>query len=167
MSESAPTFTRERPNALLKLGFKIPPKIYWGPLATFMASRCVMKLTTTGRKSGLPRTIGLSYHPLNGGYFGLSGFGIESQWYKNVQANPEVTIQVGRETMQATARVVEDPERRRHLILQIRDRSSSCGPPTFLRPLLRLTRMFDYDADVQMAVENAEQMAVVEFLPKK
>src|SRR5688500_599396 len=112
MTESAPTFTRERPNTLLRLAFKIPPKIYWGPLASFMSSRCVMKLTTTGRTSGKPRTISISYHPLNGGYFGLSGFGVESQWYKNIQVNPEVTIQVGRETMQATARVVEDPERR-------------------------------------------------------
>ena len=163
MAETAPTFTRERPNPLLKLGFVIPPKIYYGPIASFLSSRCVMKLTTTGRTSGKPRMISISYHPLNGGYFGLSGFGIESNWYKNIKANPEVTIQVGRKTMQATARIVEDPERRRYLIMKIRDRSSGCGPPTFIRPLLRLTRIFDYDAEVQMAVDRAEEMPVVEF----
>jgi hypothetical protein len=61
---------------------------------------------------------------------------------------------------------VRDPERRRYLIMKIRDRSSTCGPPTFLRPLLRLTRTFDYDAEIQMAVDHAEEMPVVEFLPK-
>jgi deazaflavin-dependent oxidoreductase (nitroreductase family) len=166
MSETAPTFTRERPNPLLKFAFKIPPKIYWGPIAEFMRSRCVLRITTTGRKSGLPRTISLSFMPVDDRYIIWSGFGIESQWYQNVLANPEVTIKVGRKEMKATAAVVMDPERRRHLMLRMRDRSDSCGPPTFTRPLLRLSQAFDYDADVQMAVDNAEEMAVVELTPR-
>jgi deazaflavin-dependent oxidoreductase (nitroreductase family) len=166
MSETAPTFTRERPNALLRFVFKIPPKVYWGPIASFLASRCVMRLTTTGRKSGLQRTIGISFMPVGDGYVVFSGFGIESQWYQNVLANPKVTIEVGRKRMEAMASVVQDPERRRHLMLQMRDRSSSCGPPTFIRPLLRLTGAFDYDAEIQLAVDHAEEMPVVEFVPK-
>ncbi len=166
MTETAPTFTRERPNPLLKLGLKLPSKLYWGPLATFMSSRCVMLLTTTGRKSGLPRTGAISFHPMEDGYFGLSGFGVESQWYQNVLANPKVTLQIGKETIEANATVVEDPERRRELIMHIKERSAGCGPPAFIRPVLSGLRLFDYDGDVQMAVDNAETFPVVEFRPE-
>jgi deazaflavin-dependent oxidoreductase (nitroreductase family) len=131
-----------------------------------MRGRCVLKLTTTGRTSGLPRTICVSFMPLDDHYIIFSGYGIESNWYQNVQANPEVQIQVGRQKMRATATVVADPQRRRELMLRMRDRSRICGPPMYMRPLLRLTRAFDYDAELQMAVDQAEKLPVVELRPE-
>jgi deazaflavin-dependent oxidoreductase (nitroreductase family) len=167
VASSEPTFVRERPNAFLKLFFKVPPLIYRGPIAELLRSRCVLRLTTTGRKSGLPRTICVSFSPLNGHYVIFSGFGIESQWYQNVQANPAVTVQVGRRAFAATAVPVADPARRRELMLMMRDRSANCGPPTWIRPLLRLTRTFDYDAEIRLAVEQAEALPVVELIPRQ
>jgi hypothetical protein len=67
--------------------------------------------------------------------------------------------------MRATARVVEDPERRRELMLRMQARSSSCGPPQFARPLLKLTRMFDYQGEIDMAVAAGSTLPVVEIVP--
>lgn len=165
MTESAPTFTRERPHPLQRALFKLPPLVYRGPTAAFLASRCVLRLTTTGRKSGQPRTICVSFMPLDGRYIIFSGFGIQSNWYRNVQANPNVTIQIGRRTMRATATVVADPARRRELMRHMQEHSRQCGPPTTIRPLLRRTRLFDYDAEIRLAVDQAETLPVVELTP--
>jgi deazaflavin-dependent oxidoreductase (nitroreductase family) len=161
-----PTFVRKRPNPFLQFFLKVPPKVYRGPIAKFLSSRCVLRLTTTGRTSGQPRTIAVSYMPLdNGNYVIFSGYGIESQWYQNVRANPNVTIQIADKKRDAVAGVVMDPARRKELMLRMRDRSSSCGPPSFVRRVLRLTRAFDYDAEIQLAVDHAEELPVVELTP--
>ena len=166
MASSEPTFVRERPNAFLKLFFKLPPLLYRGPFAVGLSKRCILRLTTTGRTSGLPRTICISFAPLDDHYVVFSGFGIRSQWYQNVRANPDVTIQIGRRRLAATAVPVADPARRRDLMLMMRDRSATCGPPRWMRPLLRLTRAFDYDGEIRLAVEQAEALPVVELFPR-
>ncbi len=167
MSEHDPTFKRERPNPLLRLVFKLPPLLYHGPIAVFFASRCVLRLTTIGRTSGKPRTVSVSFMPLGDGHYIIfSGFGVESNWYRNIRANPHVTIQIGRETMRVTATVVADPDRRRALMRQMQEHSRHCGPPTWIRPLLRLTGAFDYDAEIQLAVDQAGTLPVVELAPR-
>ncbi len=165
MSNALEGFRRNRPGSLLKFVFKLPPLLYHGPLAWLMRSRCVMVLTATGRKSGLSRTIGVSYMHLNGNYISFSGWGVSSNWYRNVVANPEVTLKVGRKTIHATANPVTDRDRRIDLMLRMREQSKHCGPPQFVRPLLRLTHAFDYDNEIQMAVEHAHELPIVEFVP--
>jgi deazaflavin-dependent oxidoreductase (nitroreductase family) len=162
---SEPTFTR-RPATGLQLAFlKATPALYRGPLAELLRWRCVMLLTTIGRKSGQPRTTAVSFMPLDGRYIVFSGWGVSSNWYRNVRANPEVTIQVGRKKMRATARLIEDPEQRRALMLRMRDRSRHCGPPRGTRWLLKATKLFDYEADIRMAVEQGDALPVIEIVP--
>jgi deazaflavin-dependent oxidoreductase (nitroreductase family) len=108
MSSPLQGFRRAKTGPLLALAFKVPPLLYHGPLASLLSARCVMVLTATGRKSGLPRTNGVSYMHLNGNYISFSGWGISSNWYRNVVANPEVTLKVGRKTIRATAHPVTD-----------------------------------------------------------
>jgi deazaflavin-dependent oxidoreductase (nitroreductase family) len=144
---------------------KAPIYLYYGPIADLLRSRCVMLLTTLGRRSGRPRTGGVSFMPLDDHYIVFSGWGVTSNWYRNIQANPEVRIKVGRRQMRATARVVEDPERRRQLMLNMQARSSGCGPPRPLRPLLKLTGVFDYQGEIDMAVTAGGALPVVEIVP--
>ncbi len=125
----------------------------------------MMILTATGRKSGLPRTTGVSYMFLNGSYISFSGWGVSSNWYRNVVANPEVTLRVGGKTIHATTKPILDPNRRLELMLRMREQSKHCGPPLFIRPLLKLTKAFDYDAEIAMAVEHAAELPIVEFVP--
>lgn len=96
----------------------------------------------------------------------FSGWGVGSNWYRNIRANPDVTVTVGRRRMRATARPVEDPERRRDLMRQMQARSSGCGPPRPLRPLLKLTGIFDYQGEIDMAVAAGGALPVVEIFPQ-
>lgn len=165
MARIEPSFRRKRPGGLLRFVLKQPPRLYHGPLARLLCSRYVMLLTTTGRRSGLPRTNGVSFMPLDSSFIVFSGWGVSSNWYRNLRANPEVVIQVGQKRLRATARPVEDPVRRRELMLMMRQQSAHAGPPKFIRPLLRLTRLFDYDREIRMAVEHAEELPVIELVP--
>lgn len=68
----------------------------------------------TGRKTGLPRTTPLVY--LRDGanvvvVASQAGRPENPMWFLNVRANPEVTVQVGRERLPMTARVADADER--------------------------------------------------------
>jgi deazaflavin-dependent oxidoreductase (nitroreductase family) len=103
--------------------------------------------------------------PLGENLIVFSGWGVGSNWLRNIRANAEVTVTVGRKRMRATARLVEDPERRRELMRQQAARSSGCGPPLPVRPLLKLTHVFDYQAEIDMAVAAGTSLPVVEISP--
>ncbi|MCX2731119.1 nitroreductase family deazaflavin-dependent oxidoreductase [Saccharopolyspora sp. NFXS83] len=71
-------------------------------------------LTTTGRKSGQDRTTPLLY--LRDGQrvvlvASQGGLPRHPAWYHNITANPEVTVQIGKEALRLRARVAEGPER--------------------------------------------------------
>src|SRR5260370_5119433 len=165
MASTEPSFRRQGASPVLRTMLKIPSLVYRGPLAELMRSRCVLLLTTRGRKTGRPRTGAVSFMPLEGHFVVFSGWGVGSNWFKNILANPEVSVTVGRRRMRATARVVEDPERRRQLMLQMKARSSGCGPPQPMRPLLKLTRIFDYQGEIDMGVAAGGTFPVVERFP--
>ena len=74
-------------------------------------------LTTTGRKSGLPRTNGLTYCTDRGDVVVVASNGGSDRppaWLLNLQADPRVTVRLGRRVAGATARVA-DPEERAQL----------------------------------------------------
>jgi deazaflavin-dependent oxidoreductase (nitroreductase family) len=166
MATTQPSFVRRRPGPFLRAFLKAPVALYHGPLAELLRSRCVMLLTTKGRRSGLARTNGVSFMPVNDHFVVFSGWGVKSSWYRNVVANPEVMISVGRRRMRATARVVEDPTRRSELMRQMQARSAGCGPPKAVRPVLKLSGAFDYDGEIKMAIEAGESLPVVEIFPQ-
>jgi deazaflavin-dependent oxidoreductase (nitroreductase family) len=71
-------------------------------------------LTTTGRKSGLPRSNGLTYCLDRGDLIVVASNGGSDRapaWLLNLHANPEVTVRVGRRVMAANARVADSEER--------------------------------------------------------
>lgn len=66
------------------------------------------KLTARGRKSGEPRTVTI-WFALGDGKVFLTGGSKESNWVKNLRANPDATVQIGTARLRGRARVVEDP----------------------------------------------------------
>ncbi len=166
MAVSEPRFARRRAPALQRALLKTPPLIYRGIVAEQLAKRCVMLVTTVGRRTGLPRTTGVSFMPHGSGFIVFSGWGTSSNWYRNVLANPAVEVQVGRRRMRCTARLIEQPERRRELMLQMRARSRSCGPPPFTRGILKALRLFDYEGELNMAVAQGGDLPVLELVPE-
>lgn len=78
--------------------------------------RPLLLLTTTGAKSGQRRTSPTMY--LRDGdrllvFASKSGAPTNPDWYHNLLANPEVTVEVGPETYAATATVLSGEERDR------------------------------------------------------
>ena len=76
----------------------------------------VLLLTTTGRKSGRPRTQPLLRAPAGDGYAVIASKGGAAQhplWYLNLKANPQAQVTVGRETRNVRARDAEGEERER------------------------------------------------------
>jgi deazaflavin-dependent oxidoreductase (nitroreductase family) len=74
----------------------------------------MMLLTTTGRRSGQPRTTPLNCIADGDRYLGVASYGGDDrdpQWFKNLQANPEATIQVGAETIPVRASVATPEEK--------------------------------------------------------
>ncbi len=73
-------------------------------------------LTTTGAKSGQPRTTPIAYST-DGDRLVIAaskgGAPTNPDWYYNLLANPIVTVELGAERFQARASVAEDGERER------------------------------------------------------
>jgi deazaflavin-dependent oxidoreductase (nitroreductase family) len=69
-------------------------------------------LTTTGRKSGQPRTVQLGAVPEGDGWVVIGSAGgsdVHPGWWLNAVANPDVTLQVNDEVMKGRIREITDP----------------------------------------------------------
>ena len=78
--------------------------------------RPLLLLTTTGAKSGERRTTPMMYIPDGDRLLVIAsnaGASTHPDWYRNVVAYPQVTVEVGNETFDATAVVTEGEERQR------------------------------------------------------
>ena len=74
----------------------------------------VLLLTTTGAKSGLPRTSPMMYLEQDGKVYVFASKGgapTNPDWYHNLVAHPDVTVELGAETYSASARVTSGEER--------------------------------------------------------
>ena len=81
-----------------------------GPLA---ASRLLL-LTTTGARSGQPRTTVLGYRPHGDRYVVIAsnnGAASHPAWYRNLLANPTATVEVGAEKFEVQAATAGPGER--------------------------------------------------------
>ncbi len=79
-------------------------------------------LTSTGRRTGLPREIEIWFTRRNGRYYVIAEHGERAQWVRNVRANPSVQVRVAGLACAAMARVV-DAAADRALASQVRARS--------------------------------------------
>ena len=84
------------------------------PTSGFFEGRPLMVLTTTGRKSGEPRSSVVSFSRDGDDYIVVgskSGEPEDPWWFTNLVANPVVTIETDRQTIQARATVAEGADR--------------------------------------------------------
>lgn len=74
----------------------------------------MLALTTTGRKSGKKRTVQLAYVAFDGAaYIVASNFGKEQHpaWMYNIEADPHVSVQIGREHRDVVAEPLNETEK--------------------------------------------------------
>jgi deazaflavin-dependent oxidoreductase (nitroreductase family) len=96
---------------VFKWVFKIPILYYKLGLGWMLEKRFLL-LTTTGRRSGKMRHTPLEfvYDPQDDSYRISPGWGGNTDWYKNVRRDPNVTVQVGRRKFKAVAEKAPDEE---------------------------------------------------------
>lgn len=79
----------------------------------------IMVITHTGRRSGLRRRTPVNYALVDGEIFCTAGFGRLSDWYRNIQANPQVEVWLPDGWWAGTAVDVSDDARRLFLLRQV------------------------------------------------
>jgi len=95
----------QSPRGLARLAWRAPIWFYRLGLGGLFGQRMLL-LKHTGRKSGQVRQNVLEvvrHDKETNAYIVASGFGEKADWYKNVTAHPQITIQVGNKHMTALA----------------------------------------------------------------
>ncbi len=87
-----------------------------GKVGGMFAGAPLLLLTTTGAKSGQPRTAPLVYTIDDGKWVIIASKGgapTHPDWFHNLRAHPDVTIEVGTDTFSVRASIPEGDERQR------------------------------------------------------
>ncbi len=108
---------RSAPGRLTRFIVRMPIWLYRLRLGWLLGGRFLL-LTHTGRKTGLPRRALLEvlHHDADSAtYFVVAGWGAKSQWFRNIQARPQVEVTVGRRRFGALAHTVSQAEAERVL----------------------------------------------------
>ncbi|HEX2913904.1 MAG TPA: nitroreductase family deazaflavin-dependent oxidoreductase [Chloroflexia bacterium] len=104
-----PVFTYPK-SVWSKAAFRAP-LLLWRLGLGAIIGRLIVVITTTGWKSKQPRHNMAEYYRLDGKKYVVCGFGPRAAWYKNIQADPHVTIQTSDGIEPAeVVRVREDEE---------------------------------------------------------
>lgn len=96
-------------NPVLKAFLKVPI-VMWRMGLCPVLGRTLMIMTTTGRKSGLPRHTAISYYQFRGRKYVYNAHGPDSDWYRNIEADPHITIQTAGGPESAIAHHMETEE---------------------------------------------------------
>ena len=97
------------------------------PQVHMMAERTDLQylyLTTTGRRTGLPREIEIWFTERDGRFYLIAEHGEHANWVRNIRANPQVHMRVGALQLNGTARLVDD-EREPELALAVKSLSDA------------------------------------------
>jgi len=103
---------RNRPTGIVKWFAQAPKWLFRARLGFLLGSR-VLLLEHTGRKSGkvFQTPLEVAHHdPEHDQYVVCSGFGSKADWYRNLQANQDVAVWLGRRRYPATARFLPTEE---------------------------------------------------------
>lgn len=114
-------------------------RIGLGPLA----GRVWMVVTTTGRSSGLPRHALVYPHVVGGRTYLWCPYGDRAQWYRNVVADPVVTVQWRRGTEAARAVPLTDEAELLEVVAALRRFGAS-----WFRSYLASQGVDDIDEDI-------------------
>lgn len=75
-------------------------------------------LTTTGRKTGQPRTVDLGAIPEGDGWIVIgsyAGADVDPSWWLNMVANPDVTLQIDDRVIKVRMQQITNPQDRKRI----------------------------------------------------
>ncbi len=151
-------YAKPRPHGPLRLLLQVPRLLYRAGLAKHLGPRLLL-LTTTGRRSGRARTVGLNYAVDGDVVLVISGFG-RADWYRNLGADPLVQVQIGTDRWPGDAQQVTDPVEQRRARALFGEQALGQGPPPILRPLVRRMGL-DYEAELRHLRDPSVDLPIV------
>jgi len=75
-----------------------------------VANSSTVEITTIGRRSGKPHTKPIWFVYEQGHFYLQSGKEGKTDWYQNLQKNPQVTLKIDTLTLNGTAKFITDPK---------------------------------------------------------
>lgn len=102
----------DRPHGITRVLFRAPVALYRARLGFLFGSRFLL-LVHRGRVTGRTRRNVLEvmeYKPETGEYIVLSGWGPQSQWYRNIQVAPPIEVRIGFRTFTPAVRSLDATE---------------------------------------------------------
>jgi deazaflavin-dependent oxidoreductase (nitroreductase family) len=106
----------------------------------------VIDITTTGRRSGLPRRLEIVFHNIDGRIYisGMPRADRARAWLRNLETDPHLTLHLKRgirADLPATARIVTDPDERRAVFGWITSNAWQMDPEEMVAhsPLIEVT----------------------------
>lgn len=103
---------RQPPTGWRRTLMRLPIRLYGAGLGWVLGGRFVL-VNHVGRRTGAPRTVVVeivAHDATPPTWTVASGFGATADWYRNLLATPDVTIQVGRREVAVTARPLSDDD---------------------------------------------------------
>jgi len=151
-------FLMALPRGFLVWLLRAPIWLYRFHLGGLLGNRFLL-LTHTGRKTGQTRQTVVEvvqYDKAHSVYYVASGWGEKSNWYKNIMANPNVTIQVKNKKYKAIAERVT-PEMGGQIMLNY-----SHEHPFALRELARFMK-YPLDGSEERAIDFGRNIPMIAF----
>ncbi len=117
MNENKSSVKLAHPSGLSRIFFRSPILFYRLKLGWLFGKR-ILLLEHRGRKSGITRkaVIEVVDHDVQiGSYIVAAAWGNQADWYKNIKAQPNVTVEVGTKRFAAFAKILSADEAAQHL----------------------------------------------------
>jgi deazaflavin-dependent oxidoreductase (nitroreductase family) len=150
------------PHGCSRILYRAPIWLYRLGLGFLLGQRFLL-LNHVGRQSGKARQAVLEvahYLPEQSTYIVASGFGFKSDWYLNLRAKPQVTIQVGRRQTAVTADFLPAEASGEQMVNYYRRH------PTAARNLARLLGVEVADNEEAYRKIGQERIPFVAFRPR-
>jgi deazaflavin-dependent oxidoreductase (nitroreductase family) len=151
------------PKGVMRLALRAPILLYRMHLSFLLGKRFAY-LEHRGRRTGMIRGVVIEivdYDPQERTVVVVAAWGKKADWYKNVLADPQVTITVGSDRYPAIARTLSRAEAERHLEAYARHH------PGALRELDMLVEGAGKREAEQIIQTFLDTMPVVEFSPMR
>jgi deazaflavin-dependent oxidoreductase (nitroreductase family) len=154
VEEPAPPVPVAAPHPLRRV-FGKSPLLLWrlgfGPLV----GRTLMIMTTTGRHSGLPRRTAIQFLTYQGCKYVYSAHGAEADWWRNLAADPHLTIQTAAGTEAVTARRMANTQ-------ELEEAYAFLTGTPFMR---RWAKMLGVDLDREAFFAHPDRLFLLTFDP--
>jgi deazaflavin-dependent oxidoreductase (nitroreductase family) len=121
----------------------------------------ILLLEHTGRKSGLRHATPLQYEIINGSYYVGAARGTKADWYRNILANPQIRIKVGRRAFDGWAEPITDP---RQVIAFLKYRFKR--HPLMMGLMMKMHKLPMHPSEVQLE-GLAKNLAIVILHPRE